>query len=52
MVQLCPDFQVKDLHSETTLLSGMANEGIYEWSMLSSLPFALTFSYSKSSPMD
>ncbi|XP_010480966.1 PREDICTED: uncharacterized protein LOC104759777 [Camelina sativa] len=32
MVQLCPfDFQVKDLKTGIILLSGKANEGVYEW---------------------
>ena len=32
MIQLCPyDFQVKDLHTGTTLLNGKANKGVYEW---------------------
>ena len=42
MVQLCPfDFQVKDLHTGTTLLKGKSNEGVYEWpSIYSSIAFA------------
>ena len=48
MVQLCPsNFQVKDLHTGTTLLKGKANEGVYEWPSSSS---PLAFVSNKSSP--
>ncbi|KAG7552793.1 Integrase catalytic core [Arabidopsis thaliana x Arabidopsis arenosa] len=37
MVQLCPfDFQVKDLRTGETLLTGRANNGVYEWPTSSS----------------
>lgn len=48
MVQLCPfDFQVKDLHTGTTLLKGKANEGVYEWPSISS---PIAFVSHRSSP--
>lgn len=45
MVQLCLlDFQVKDLNTETPILSGKVKEGVYEWSPTPSLsPFILTY---------
>ena len=50
-VELCPyDFQVKDLQTGTTLVTGKANGGVYEWPMLSSSPMA--FSSFKSSFLD
>ena len=50
-VELCPyDFQVKDLQTGTTLVTGKANGGVYEWLMLSFSPMA--FSSSKSSFLD
>ncbi|XP_010474349.1 PREDICTED: uncharacterized protein LOC104753857 [Camelina sativa] len=53
MVHLCPfDFQVKDLHTGITLLNGKANEGVYEWPLSASKPFASAFSSIKSSPSD
>ncbi|KAG7589765.1 GAG-pre-integrase domain [Arabidopsis suecica] len=37
MVQMCPfDFQVKDLRTGATLLTGRANNGVYEWPTSSS----------------
>ena len=54
-VQLCPsDFQVKDLQTGTTLLTGKANSGVYEWLILSSSSSnsPLFFSTSKSSSLD